>query len=50
MPITVILELRLQPESVPAARDLMGRALQDTRPFDGNLGTEVLVDQDDAAH
>ena len=50
MPITVILELRLKPESVTAARDLMRRALQDTRAFDGNLGTEVLVDQDDEAH
>ena len=47
MPITVILELRLKPESVPAARDVMRRALQDTRAFDGNLGTDVLVDQDD---
>ena len=50
MPITVILELRLKPESVPAARDLMRRTLQDTRAFDGNLGTDVLVDQDDEAH
>jgi quinol monooxygenase YgiN len=50
MPITVILELRLKPESVPVARDVMRRALQDTRAFDGNLGTDVLVDQDDEAH
>ena len=50
MPITVILELRLKPESVPAARDLMRRALKDTRTFNGNLGTHVLVDQDDEAH
>ena len=50
MPITVILELRLKPEAVPAARDLMRRTLQDTRAFDGNLGTEVFVDQDDEAH
>jgi len=50
MPITVILELRLKPESVPAARDLMRRALQDTRAFDGNLGIDVLVDEDDEAH
>jgi quinol monooxygenase YgiN len=50
MPITVILELRLKPDAVPAARDLMRRALQDTRAFDGNLGTDVLVDQDDEAH
>jgi quinol monooxygenase YgiN len=50
MPITVILELRLKPEAVTAARDVMRRALQDTRAFDGNLGTDVLVDQDDEAH
>jgi quinol monooxygenase YgiN len=49
MPITVILELRLKPEAVPAARDVMRRALKDTRAFDGNLGTEVFVDQDDEA-
>lgn len=50
MPITVILELRVKPESVPAARDVMRRALHDTRAFDGNLGTDVLVDQDDEGH
>jgi len=50
MPITVILELRLKPEAVPAARDLMRRTLQVTRAFEGNLGTDVLVDQDDEAH
>ena len=50
MPVTVALELRLKPESVPAAREVMGRALKDTRAFDGNLGTDVLVDSDDAAH
>jgi quinol monooxygenase YgiN len=50
MPITVILELRVKPDAVAAARDVMGRALKDTRAFDGNLGTEVFVDQDDEAH
>jgi quinol monooxygenase YgiN len=50
MPVTVLLELRLKPESVAAARDVMGRALQDTRAFKGNLRTDVLVDQDDEAH
>jgi len=50
MPITVILELRLKPESVSAARDVMRQALQDTWAFDGNLGAEVLVDEDDEAH
>ena len=50
MPVTVILELRLKPESVATARDVMGRALLDTRAFDGNLGTDVLVNEDDDAH
>ena len=50
MPITVIFELRLKPDAVPEAREVMRRALQDTRAFDGNLGTDVLVDQDDEAH
>jgi quinol monooxygenase YgiN len=51
VPVTVIPELRLKPEAVPAARDLMRRTLQDTRAFDGNLGTDVLVvDRDDEAH
>ena len=50
MAVTVIYELRLKPEAVQAARDVMGRALKDTRAFDGNLGTDVLVDEDDDAH
>jgi len=50
MPITVILELRLKPEAVSEARDVMREALKDTRAFDGNLGTEVFVDQDDETH
>ena len=50
MPITVILELRFKPDQVAAGRELMGRALQDTRAFDGNLQTDVWVDEDDEAH
>jgi quinol monooxygenase YgiN len=50
VPITVTLELRFKPESVAAGRELMGRALQDTRAFDGNLRTDVLIDEDDEAH
>jgi len=50
MAVTVILELTFKPESVAVARDVMGRALQDTRAFDGNLRTDVLVDEDDEAH
>jgi quinol monooxygenase YgiN len=50
MSVTVILELRFKPESVADGRELMGRALQDTRAFEGNLNTEVLVDEEDEAH
>jgi quinol monooxygenase YgiN len=50
MTVTVILELRFKPDEVATGRELMGRALQDTRAFDGNLRTEVLVDDDDEAH
>ena len=50
MAVTVTLELRIKPDEVAAARELMGRALQDTRAFEGNLRTEVLVDDDDEAH
>ena len=50
MAVTVTLELRIKPDEVPAARELRGRALQDTRAFDGNLRTDVLVDDDDEAH
>lgn len=50
MPVTVFLELHFQPSAVARAREVMGRALQDTRAFAGNIGTEVLIDQDDETH
>jgi quinol monooxygenase YgiN len=50
MTVTVTLELRFSPDAVAAGRELMGRALQDTRTFDGNLRTDVLMDEDDEAH
>jgi len=50
MPVTVILELRIKPESVSAAREVMGRELQKTKAFDGNLRTDVLVDETDEGH
>ena len=50
MAVIVVLELHFKPESVSAGRDVMGRALQDTRAFAGNLQTDVLVDEDDDAH
>ena len=50
MAVTVILELRFKPDAVDAGRELMGRALQDTRAFEGNVRTDVLIDEDDEAH
>ena len=50
MPITVLLELKFKPESVAAAREVMGAALDDTRKFKGNLVTDVIVNEDDDAH
>ena len=50
MTVTVTLELRFKPDEVAAGRELMGRVLQDTRAFDGNLRTDVLFDEDDEAH
>jgi quinol monooxygenase YgiN len=50
MTVTVTLELRFKPDAVDAGRELMGRVLQDTRAFDGNVRTDVLIDDDDEAH
>jgi len=50
MSVTVLLELRFKPDEVAAGRELMGRTLETTRAFDGNLRTDVLVDEDDEAH
>jgi quinol monooxygenase YgiN len=50
MTVTVTLELRFKPDEVAAGRELMGRVLQDTRAFDGNVRTDVLFDEDDEAH
>jgi quinol monooxygenase YgiN len=50
MTVTVTLELRFKPDEVAAGRELMGRVLEVTRAFDGNVRTDVLVDDDDEAH
>ncbi|MGA7133210.1 MAG: antibiotic biosynthesis monooxygenase [Mycobacterium sp.] len=50
MTVTVTLELKFKPDEVSAARELFGRVLQDTRAFDGNIRTDVLIDEDDEAH
>lgn len=50
MPVTVLLELVFKPESLAAARDVMRGALRATRTFEGNLVTDVIVDEGDDAH
>ncbi len=50
MTVIVTLELRFKPEEVAAGRELMGRTLEVTRGFDGNVRTDVLVDEDDEGH
>lgn len=50
MPVTVLLELKFKAESVAEATEVFRRELVKTRAFDGNLVTEVLVDEDDDAH
>lgn len=50
MPVTVLLELKFKPESVADAREVFSRELVKTRGFQGNIVTDVLVDEDDEAH
>jgi quinol monooxygenase YgiN len=50
MPVTVLLELRFKPESLGEGTEVFRRELVKTRAFDGNLVTDVLVDEDDEAH
>jgi quinol monooxygenase YgiN len=50
MTVIVTLELMFKPEEAGAGRELMGRVLQDTRAFEGNVRTDVLIDEDDEAH
>jgi quinol monooxygenase YgiN len=50
MAVTVLLELKFKPDEVSAARDLMRRTLETTRGFEGNLQTDVWVDEADEAH
>lgn len=50
MTVIVLLELKFKPEEVGAGRELMGRTLETTRAFEGNLRTDVWVDEADEAH
>ncbi len=46
MPVIVLLELRFKPESATEAAEVFRRELVATRAFDGNITTEVLVDEE----
>jgi quinol monooxygenase YgiN len=48
--VIVLLELKFKPESVAAGRELMGKTLETTRAFEGNLRTDVWFDEADEAH
>jgi quinol monooxygenase YgiN len=50
MTVTVLLELRFKPESLEEATEVFRRELVKTRAFDGNVTTDVLVDEEDEAH
>ncbi|WP_411698893.1 putative quinol monooxygenase [Conyzicola sp.] len=50
MAVTALLDLHVTPEAVAGAPALIADVLTATRAFEGNLGVEVLVDTDDAAH
>jgi len=46
----VLLELRFRPESLEEGTEVFRRELVATRAFDGNVTTEVLVDEEDPTH
>lgn len=50
MAITSLLDLRLRPEAVPDAPDVLTATLVATRAFPGCLGIEVMVDTADETH
>jgi quinol monooxygenase YgiN len=50
MAISSILDLRIKPESLDTAPDVLRATLVATRKFPGCLGVTVLVDSADPAH
>jgi quinol monooxygenase YgiN len=48
--VTVLLELKFKPESLAEGTEVFRRELVATRGFDGNLVTDVLVDEADPNH
>ncbi|RMB77711.1 antibiotic biosynthesis monooxygenase [Rhodococcus sp. SBT000017] len=50
MALIALLDLTFKPESVADARALLRTVLADTRAFEGCLGVEVWVDEENEAH
>jgi heme oxygenase (mycobilin-producing) len=50
MTITSILDLHVKPEDAAGAPAVLRNILTATRNFDGNLGVEVFLDEDDPTH
>ena len=50
MAVIALLELRLQPEVLEKAYQMLREILADTRAFEGCLGVDVLIDNADPAH
>jgi quinol monooxygenase YgiN len=48
--ITSILDLRVKPGDAAGAPAVVRNVLAQTRNFDGNLGVDVYLDEDDPAH
>ncbi|MCZ4517475.1 antibiotic biosynthesis monooxygenase [Rhodococcus ruber] len=50
MPLIATLDFTFKPESLAEARALLRTVLADTRAFEGCLGVEVWVDDENEAH
>ena len=50
MAITVLLDIHLKADSLTSAPSMLRDILAGTRAFDGCLGVEVLVDNEDPGH
>jgi quinol monooxygenase YgiN len=50
MTVISLLDLRLKPEVLDTAPEVIHSVLSATRAREGSLGVEVTVDSDDAAH
>ncbi|MDJ0393708.1 antibiotic biosynthesis monooxygenase [Rhodococcus sp. G-MC3] len=50
MAIIALLDLKLKAETLDDAKTVLGRVLTETRAFEGCLGVDVLVDEDDETH